>query len=83
MPLPNYPSDEVKRFGERVASALANAHCQSSMKGLGGCKQYDLSDFEPELHPYINAYLEGRHDSAAIMYAAMRTKELEVPHHGL
>lgn len=83
MPLTNCPSEEVKRFGERVASALIDAHCQAHMNGLGGCKQYELANFEPELHPYINAYLEGGNDSTAVIYAAMRTKELEVPHHGV
>ncbi len=75
--LTNYPSKEVKEFGELVASALMNANIQSSMHGLGGCKQFDLSDFESDLHPYIQEYLRGNLDSVAIMYAAMRTKELE------
>jgi hypothetical protein len=78
MNLPNYPTQEVKAFGEAVASALINARVQVSMDGLGGCKYYDISDFDAELRPYIEAYLEGNHDSVAIMYAAMRTKELEV-----
>ena len=76
MNLPNYPTQEIKEFGERIASALMDASIQSSMGGLGGCKHYNLSNFEPEMHPYILAYLEGVHDSVAILYAAMRTKEL-------
>lgn len=78
MNLPNYPSPKVKKFGERVASALMDASIRRSMHGLGGCKLYDPSDFEPDMLPYIEAFLEGNHDSAAIMYAAMRTKELEL-----
>ena len=77
MTLPNYPSPEVKEFGERVASVLMAANIRKSMSGLGGCKPYDPADFEPDMLPYIEAYFEGDHDSVAIMYAAMRTKELE------
>lgn len=77
MPIPNYPSPEVKQFGERVSEALIDASIRNSMGGLGGCPIFDLADFDEDLQPYVVAYLEGNHDSAAIMYAAMKTKELE------
>ena len=76
--LPNYPRDEVKEFGERVASAITDARIRKSMHGLGGCKEYKPEDFEPDIIPYIDAYLKGDLDSVAIIYAAMRTKELEI-----
>lgn len=77
MNLPNYPDPKVKEFGERVSSALMEAQCQVAMGGLGGCKTYDLSNFDADLRPYIAAYLDGgNHDSLAVIYAAMRTKEL-------
>lgn len=47
------------------------------MEGLGGCKAFDMSDFDEDVRPYVEAYLEGNSDSVAITYAAMRTKELE------
>ena len=72
-----YPSDGVKEFGERLASALMDADIRRSMQQLGGCKAFDIADFEPEMRPYITAYLEGNHDSVAILYAAMRAKEVE------
>ena len=77
MTLPNYPSPEVKKFGERVNEAMYDAEIRRSMGGLGGCKHYDPEDFEPDLIPYIDAYFEGNLDSVALTYAAMRTKELE------
>jgi len=75
--LPNYPSPEVREFGERLSECLCTASIQKSMAGLGGCKPFDLSQFPPEFQPYVEAYLEGRRDSVAVTYAAMRTKEIE------
>ena len=77
MNVPNYPSEEVKEFGERVARAMMDASIQHSTGGCGGCKHYDLTNFDEELRPYVEAYLKGNRDSAALIYAAMRTKELE------
>jgi hypothetical protein len=58
-------------------SSLYDASIQKSMTGLGGCKEFDLGNFDTEFHPYIQAYLEGNNDSMAIVYAA-RTRELTV-----
>lgn len=80
MTLPNYPSPEVKEFGEKLNLALFDASVRHALGGdnLGGCKPYDLNDFNPEFRPYIKEYVEGgNNDSVAIVYAAMRTKELE------
>ena len=74
--LPNYPSKEVKKFGERVANALITADVRRGLGGLGGCKEFDYRDFAPDLHPYIKEYFKGNADSVAVIYAAMRTKEL-------
>lgn len=74
----NYPGPEVKAFGEKVASALMDASIRKSMHGLGGCKPYNPEDFDADVLPYIDAYFEGDFDSVALMYAAMRTKELEL-----
>lgn len=76
MNLPNYPSPAVKEFGERVSMALYDADIRKAMDGLGGCKPYDPADFDADLQPYVGAYLQGNKDSIAIIYAAMRTKEL-------
>ncbi len=76
--LSNYPQPEVRVFGERVASALMDANIRNSMSGLGGCKAFDLSDFDEDTHPYIQAYLEGHHDSVAVIYAAMRTLDKQL-----
>jgi hypothetical protein len=78
MTVPNYPSPEVKAFGERVNVAMYAASVRKSAAGLGGCKAYDPADFDEDVLPYINAYLEGNLDSVAITYAAMRTKELDI-----
>lgn len=77
--LPNYPSKTVAEYGEEVAAALFDAHIQKCMGGnhLGGCKSFSLTNFKSELHPYISLYLDnGAKDSMAIVYAAMKTKEL-------
>ena len=73
---PNYPSPKVKAFGERLMSELMNARIRTALGGFGGCKDFDLSDFDIELRPYIQAYLEEGVNSLAITYAAMRTKEI-------
>ena len=55
---------------------MYDADIRRVMNELGGCKPYDPADFDPDVLPYIEAYFEGAHDSVAITYAAMRTKEL-------
>lgn len=72
----NYPSKEVKEFGEKVMSALFDSDIQRALGGLGGCKPYSPSNFDPEVLPYVEEYAKGNLDSLAIAYAAMRTKEL-------
>ncbi len=74
--IPNYPRPEVKAFGERVSEAMYDAWIRYSMGGLGGCRDFQIEDFDEDVRPYILAYLEGNLDSVAI--AAMRTKELEM-----
>ena len=71
----NYPSPEVKAFGEKVNSAMFTASVQNSMGGLGGCKTFNIENFDEDVRPYIIAYLEEKHDSIAITYAAMRDME--------
>lgn len=78
MTLPNYPSEKVKAFGEKVNIAMYDASIQSGLGGLGGCPPFRLEDFDEDVRPYILAYLEGNNDSVALTYAAMRTKELEL-----
>lgn len=78
MTIENYPCDEVKKFGERISSALFNASIIKSLSGLGGCKEFSWDYFDKDLHPYIEQYLKGYHDSVAIMFAAMKTKEIEI-----
>ena len=78
MTVPNYPHPEVKAFGERLSEAMFEASIRQSMAGLGGCKKFQIEDFEEDVRPYILAYLEGNFDSTSIIYAAMRTKELEL-----
>ena len=78
MTLPNYPCQGVKEFGERISEAMFEASIRQSMAGLGGCKEFRIEDFEEDVRPYILAYLEGNFDSTSIIYAAMRTKELEL-----
>lgn len=77
MNLPNYPSDAVKAFGERVSAAMYDAQIQHSMGGLGGCDVYDPNNFDADVRPYVEEYIKGNLDGVAIMYAAMRTKEIE------
>jgi len=76
--LPNYPSDAVKAFGEGLTDALMDASIRKTMGGIGGCKEFDFSDFKPEFHPYIERYINGSLDSVALIYAAMKTKELKL-----
>lgn len=76
MNLPNYPSPEVKAFGERVNAAMYDASIQSSMCGLGGCREFNIDNFDEDVRPYVLEYLKGSLDSVAITYAAMRTKEV-------
>jgi hypothetical protein len=77
MSVPYYPSNSVKEFGEKVNTAMYDASIQLACGGLGGCKVYDINTFEPEVRPYIEAYLAGNLDSIALTYAAMRAKEVE------
>ena len=77
MQIKNYPSKEVKEFGEQLCDALMTASVRSSMEGLGGCKPFDITSFREEFHPYVLEYLKENKDSLAIMYAAMKTKEQE------
>ena len=58
--------------------ALMDASIRKAVGGMGGCKEFDLSDFKPEFHPYITRYINGSLDSLAITYSVMRTKELEL-----
>lgn len=76
--LPNYPCDRVKAFGELISSALFDASVRKDFAGLGGCPPYHKEDFPEETWPYIEAYLQSKNDSVAVMYAAMRTKEQEL-----
>lgn len=76
MTLPNYPSSDVEAFGEKVNAAMYDASIRASLGGLGGCETLDLNDFDEDVRPYIQAYLEGNLDSVAVTYAAMRTREL-------
>lgn len=76
MKLENYPNQEVIDFGEKVAAALVDANIRKSLGGLGGCKAYDPADFDPDVLPYVNAYIGGKADSVALIYAAMKSKEL-------
>jgi hypothetical protein len=76
--LKNYPDAIVKDFGERLSSALMTAQIRKSMGSLGGGKVYDLCEFDQEMRPFIEAYLQGGHDSTALIYAAMKAKEQEL-----
>jgi hypothetical protein len=78
MTIPNYPCYEVMKFGTRVSEALFDANISSCMAGFGGCKEFQLADYEEDLHPYIQAYLADGTNSGAVIYAAMRTKEKEL-----
>jgi hypothetical protein len=71
----NYPSPEVKAFGEKVTSNIFTASIQNSMGGLGGCKTFNIENFDEDVRPYIDAYIKGNNDSVAITYAAMRDME--------
>ena len=74
--LTNYPSKEVKEFGEHLSDYLYTASIQKSMIGLGGCKSFAIHDFPKQFHKYIEAYVDGSNrDSVAIIYAAMKDKE--------
>lgn len=74
----NYPSKEVQKFGEDLSEALMTATLRKSMGGLGGCKNFNIQDFHQEFQPYIQEYLKENHNSAAIIYSAMKTKEQEM-----
>jgi hypothetical protein len=77
MLMPNYPSEKVKAFGEKVNEAMCDASIRVGLGGLGGCREFAIEDFDEDVRPYVLAYLKGNNDSVAITYAAMRTKELE------
>ena len=42
----NYPSENVKKFGEELGMALFDADVHRALGGLGGCKHFDLKDFK-------------------------------------
>lgn len=70
--------DKFEESVEKVSdlcSALMDAAIQSSMGGIGGCKQFDLSDFPEWQHKYILGYLEYEcRDSMRIMLEAYEEK---------
>lgn len=45
------------KFVQRLASQLVDAKVRSSMAGLGGCKEFDLEDFDEEFHQFILKYI--------------------------
>jgi hypothetical protein len=55
---------------------MFDADIQKSLGGLGGCKHFDITTFPIEFHPYILEYLKGNNDSVAIVFAAMKDREL-------
>lgn len=70
-----YPDDELKQYGENLASALMSAHCENAMHGLGGCREFKIDNYPENMLEYILAYLNGNNDSIALIYAAMRKYE--------
>lgn len=56
-----------------------DANIQQQMGGIGGCKTFDIRQFEEDLTPFVAGFIEsGATDSLSFIFAAMRTKELEL-----
>lgn len=48
---------EKVKFVQKLASQLLDAKVRSSMSGLGGCKEFNLEDFDEEFHQLILKYI--------------------------
>lgn len=72
--LKNYPSEEVRKFGEDCTAFIYDANIRNSL----GCRDFRIEDFPEEFKPYITAYLKDGLSFIAICYAAMKTREQEL-----
>lgn len=64
------PTEEQIGAGNRVASELTTACAQKNMHGLGGCKKFDIKNFE--FKEIITLYLNGDIDSVTGIWLAMQ-----------
>ena len=70
--------DAVVAEGELIASLLVNAQVSKGMGGLGGCKEFDLSDYPARFHKLVVAYLNHEISSVTVFYIAMRNLDAEL-----
>ena len=63
-------TDEMRDAGDQIASDLMDANLRSSMNGLGGSKNFDVSDF-PNNTDLIVKYLDGELTSIEAIYISM------------
>lgn len=63
------PSQKQIEAGNKVASELYDANIRKSMAGLGGCKEFDINDFEYK--EIVTLYLNEEIDSVTGIYLAM------------
>jgi len=61
----------LQKVGSEIATHLLDADIRKTMNGVGGCKEYDLSDHPEEFHELIEDYVEGRILSATAIFLAM------------
>lgn len=72
------PTQEQVVAGNLVASELITASCRKNMKGLGGCKEFNIADYSfPHI---IKAYIENNIDSTTGIWLAMRERENDEQH---
>lgn len=65
--LPNH----VTQAGRDIAAQLCSANAQFYMGGLGGCKEFNLTEYPEQNHDLILAYLHSEIHSVEAIYIAM------------
>jgi hypothetical protein len=68
-------SDAVAKEGDDLMAALFDASVQTSMGGVGGCKDFDLNEFPIRWHKLISAYIN--HEICAVTACYIAMKQLD------
>ena len=55
--------------GSDIAGFMMDAQIQKSLGGIGGCKQYSLTNFPEEYQPLIQEHLDGEPSVKGIFMA--------------
>jgi hypothetical protein len=63
--------EHVREAGSAIAAQLFDASVQATLGGMGGCKQFDITNFPEENHELILAYVKHEITSVEAIYLCM------------